>query len=123
MDAVSEFFERLNERGFEPLLDRVQGSVRFDLRSGRKLDRWLLTVDRGNVHAAREGLQADCVVATDRATFEAMASGRANPMAAMLRGAVEVSGRVDALVYLQRVFPGPPGAKGPRRQVEEGAAS
>ena len=73
MDAVSEFFERLNQRGFEPLLDRVQGSVRFDLRTGRKVDRWLLTVDRGNMHAAQDGSDADCVVATDRATFEAMA--------------------------------------------------
>lgn len=123
VDQSSEFFERLNQRGYEPLLATVSGSVRFDLRRGRTVDRWLLTIDRGNVRATRDGSEADCVVTTDPDTFEGMAGGTTNPMAALLRGTVELRGRMDLLAQLQRLFPGPPGQRGPLLHRDDGRSS
>jgi putative sterol carrier protein len=53
--------------------------------------------------------RADCHMVTDGELFDRMAAGRANAMAAMLRGAVHVRGDLDKLVAFQRLFPGPPG--------------
>jgi putative sterol carrier protein len=123
VDPASEFFERVNERGYEPLLERVSGSVRFDLRRGRKVDRWRLTIDRGNMRAAQDGSDADCVVITDSPTFEGMVGGTTNPMAALLRGTVELYGRMDLLAQLQRLFPGPPNQHGPLKHTHQGDES
>ena len=38
-DATADFFEALVERGHEPLLETATGTVRFDLRDGKKTDR------------------------------------------------------------------------------------
>ena len=35
-DATTEFFDALAERGHEPLLEKTTGTVRFDLRDGKK---------------------------------------------------------------------------------------
>jgi putative sterol carrier protein len=113
VNAAAEFFQGLNAQGYEPLLARVQGNVRFDLRHGGRIDRWLVRIDRGNVYAARDRAAADCVVAADRSTFERIVGGRANAMAALLRGALVVEGRMELLVELQRIFPGPPGGRVP----------
>jgi putative sterol carrier protein len=67
---------------------------------------------KGMVTVSREDEEPDCVVSGDRATFEAILSGRANAMAALLRGALRVRGKVVLLTALQRLFPGSPGADG-----------
>jgi hypothetical protein len=41
IDATAEFFDALVERGHEPLLENATGTVRFDLKDGKKMDRWL----------------------------------------------------------------------------------
>ena len=61
---------------------------------------------------SRQGGEPDCVLTGDVATFDAVLSGKANAMAALLRGALDVQGKFVLLTALQRLFPGSPGADG-----------
>ncbi len=45
--TAEEFFAGLAERGYEPVLHAASGTVRFDLRDGGKVERWLVSIDRG----------------------------------------------------------------------------
>jgi putative sterol carrier protein len=46
------------------------------------------------------------VLGADIATFDAILTGRMNAMAAVLRGALVLQGKVVLLTALQRLFPG-----------------
>jgi len=60
------------------------------------------------VRVSRDDVEADCVVRVDRALFDAMASGRLNALAALLRGVLFVEGDPMLLVLAQRLFPAAP---------------
>jgi putative sterol carrier protein len=113
-DATARFFEKLAERGHEPLLEKVKGTVRFDLVGGERVERWLVTVDRGDITISRRNAAADCVVRAERALFERIAAGETNTMAAMLRGEVAVEGDLELAASFQRLLPGPRGSTDPR---------
>jgi len=104
-DPTVEFFDELARRGHEPLFEKATGTVRFDLKDG-KTDHWLVTVAKGDLAVSRRNTRADCVVTTDRALFDGVASGKTNGMAAVLRGAMTVEGDVQLLVLSLRLFPG-----------------
>lgn len=106
-DATAEFFDALAERGHEPLLEKTTGTVRFDLKEGKKTYRWLVAVVKGDVTVSRQNLRVDCVVSADKALFDDIASGKTNAMAALLRGAISLEGETQLMVLLQRLFPGP----------------
>ena len=114
-DPTSEFFDELGRRGHEPLLKKTSGTLRFDLRDGKRTDRWLVDVKKGDVAVSRRNVRADCVVSADRALFDDVASGKTNAMAAMLRGAMGVEGDVQLLVPFQRLLPGPRRSRTRRR--------
>ena len=105
-DPTVEFFDELARRGHEPLFEKATGTVRFDLKDGKKTDHWLVTVAKGDLAVSRRNTRADCVVTTDRALFDGVASGKTNGMAAVLRGAMTVEGDVQLLVLFLRLFPG-----------------
>ena len=113
---VAQFFEGLGSRGHERLVGRASGSARFDLVDGRKAERWLVTIDRGDITVSRRNAAADCVLRADRASFERIVAGERNVMAAVLRGEVAVTGDPSLLVLLQRLIPRP---GGPRRAEAE----
>ena len=107
IDSSAEFFEDLGRRGREPLLAKAAGTIRFDLVDGARTDRWLVTVDKGDVSVSRKKAAADCVVHADKALFDAIASGEANGMASMLRGELTYEGDPSLFLLLGRVFPAP----------------
>jgi putative sterol carrier protein len=117
-DAIAEFFAELARRGHEPLVENASGTARFDVSDGRRTERWLLTIDRGDLRVSRKNAAADCVVRLDRATFERSVSGKLNLMAAALRGEFVLDGDPRFLVHLQRLFPRP----SRRRRRPSGAA-
>jgi len=106
-DPIAEYFAELGRRGHEPLLEKAKGSARFDVVDGKRTERWLLTIDRGNLRVSRKNVAADCVLRVDRPTFERAVSGKLNLMAAVLRGEVAVGGDLRLLVRLQRLMPRP----------------
>ena len=115
-DANAEFFDELGRRGHEPLLENGRGTIRFDLADGSRTDRWLVTLNGGDVSVSRRNVAADCVVRADRAVFAAMARGETNAMAAYLRGEVVAEGDPELLVLMQRLF------LAPKRQRSAGRA-
>lgn len=106
-DATARFFERLGERGHEPLLRKAKGSARFDIVDGKRTHRWVVAVDRGDIAVTKGGGEASCVLRVDKAVFDKLASGRANAVAALLRGEIAADGDWRLLVLMQRLFPGP----------------
>jgi predicted lipid carrier protein YhbT len=106
-DSTPAFFDELGRRGHEPLLEKANGTVRFDLVGDSRTERWLVTLDRGDVFVSRKNVAADCVVRAERTLFDAIVSGKVNAMAAYLRGELTLEGDPELLVLFQRVLPGP----------------
>ena len=113
-DSIAEFFAELGRRGHEPLLEKARGSARFDVADGRRTERWLVTIDKGDLRVSRRNAAADCILRVDRSTFERAAAGKLNIMAAVLRGAVTVGGDPRLLVLLRRLFVKPSRQRRPR---------
>ena len=113
-DTTTEFFDTLAGRGHEPMLEKVRATVRFDLADNGRTERWLVSVDKGDVSVSRRNAKADCIVRTDRALFQRLATGEVNAMAALLRGAIAVEGDPQLIVIFQRLLPSPPGSRDPR---------
>ena len=109
--ATKEFFDDLDARGHEPLLEKATGTVRIDLSGGKRTARWLVTVKKGDVTVSHANAKADCVIRMDQALFEQIVTGRENATAALLRGLVAVEGNTQLLVLFQRLFPGPPNGR------------
>jgi putative sterol carrier protein len=107
-DATTEFFHELEARGHDPRLEKVTGTLRFDLVNGNRMARWLVAIQKGDITVSHKNLKADCTVRADKAVFDSIASGKVNAFAAVLRGAVDVEGRPELLVLFQRLFPAPP---------------
>jgi putative sterol carrier protein len=107
-DQATEFFDGLTQRGHEPLLNSVSGTLRFDLTDGPEASRWYVQVKKGDVRVSHDDLPADVVVGLDRDLFLGMVEGKVNAMAAVLRGEVSLDGDLGLVISFQRLFPGPP---------------
>jgi len=114
-DPTVDFFAALKSRGQEPLLRKASGTLRFDVTDGKRTERWLVEIRKGDIAVSRRNASADCVVTTDRALFERIVSGEANALASLLREEVNVEGDINLLVLFQRLLPGPPRARRRRR--------
>ena len=106
-DPVTRFFDELAQREHEPLLRKATGSFRFDVVDGKRTQRFVVGVDKGDLSVTKGGGDASCVLRADKAVFDRIMSGRMNAVAAVLRGDVQVDGDWRLLVRLQRLFPGP----------------
>jgi putative sterol carrier protein len=106
-DTTTKFFEELEARGHDPRLEKVTATFRFDLQNGDKKNRWLVTVDKGDIAVSHRNAKADCVLRADKATFEGIAAGKVNAFAAVLRGTLRVEGDAELLALFQRVLPAP----------------
>jgi putative sterol carrier protein len=119
-DRTAAFFDQLAERGHEPLLAKAAGTLRVELVNGGETERWSVAFDKGDITVSHKNTAADCTVRTDKASFDKIATGKMNAMAAVLRGGLTVEGDAELLVLFQRAFPGPPGQRGPARERENG---
>ena len=106
-NATTRFFESLEAPGHEPRLEKVRASLRFDLENGKKRNRWHVAVDKGAMAVSHKNAHADCIVRSDSSVFEGIASGEVNPVAAVLRGAIDIEGDPELLMLLLRLFPAP----------------
>jgi putative sterol carrier protein len=107
-DTTTQFFQEIAARGHEPALEKVTGTLRFDLTDGKRTTRWLITIRKGDVDVSRRNAKADCVVRGERGLFDRIASGEMNALVAFLRGALEFEGNRWLMLPFQRLFPGPP---------------
>lgn len=115
--ATTELFTSIGRRGHENLLEKVSGTMRFDLENDHTVEHWHLAINQGDVSVTREAQPADCVVRADHGLFERMAMGEENPIAAALRNRISVEGNLRMLVLFGRLLPGPPNARHPRPVV------
>jgi putative sterol carrier protein len=106
-DVTAEFFATLARRGHEPLLERASGSVRVELADGKRTDRWVLVIERGNLAVSRRNAAADVVLRADKKLFDRIVTGKANALTAVLRGDLAATGDLRLIVIVQRLFPGP----------------
>jgi putative sterol carrier protein len=116
-DATTRFFDELSTRGNEPLLRKARGRVRFDIVDGKHVERRFVDIDKGSITVSRRNVACDNVMRVDKGLFERIATGRANPVAAVLRGELVAQGDWKLLVLIQRLFPGPA-----TKQTSRGAA-
>ena len=118
-NSTTEFFAAMERRGHDPLLERMNFDLRFDLsEDGRDTQQWHLTIRRGDLGVSCGPEDADCVITADRATFDRIARGETKPLAAWLRNQIAVEGRLQPLIVLERLLPGPPGSHDPRALAE-----
>lgn len=107
-DPTARFFAGLAERGHDPLLRKATGSVRFDVVDGKRVRRWLVSVDNGDLAVTAGRGDPSCVMRADKSVFDKVVTGRLNGVAAVLRGDITVEGDWRLLVRIQRLFPGRP---------------
>ena len=98
-----QFFDTLPQRIRLQLPTEVWGTLRCDLRTGEHIERWYLTV-REEVQVSRSDAEADCIMRSDAATFDAVVTGRINVMAAYLSGEIEAEGQIGMLEALQMLI-------------------
>ena len=109
VDTTAAFIDGLATRGFEPLMDGVTARIRLEVMDGRTTGEWLVDIKEGELSVEKGGGEADCVIRATHETFDDLAAGRTNAMAAYLRGRVAVEGDPRLLVRFQRLFPAPVG--------------
>jgi putative sterol carrier protein len=110
-DPTATFFDALAKRGHEPLLQNASGTLRLELRNGRRAEYWYVAISKGDVTVSRANAEADAVIRSDKALFDGMVTGRVNAMAATLRGVLQTEGNLGLVMSFQRLFPGPPGSR------------
>src|SRR3954454_12580764 len=118
---TAAFFDDLGRRGHEPLLAGATGTVRVEISDGGRVERWCVAIERGNLTVSAADGPVGCTLRADRRFFDDLVRGRANPIASVLRGALDVEGEWALLLLFQRLFPasdGGPAAAG----APEGAA-
>ena len=111
-DPVTQFFAALDQQGHLATFEGASARVRLDVVDGKKAERWLISITRGDVAVTHSGGPADATVRIDRPHLEALITGRMNAQAAFLRNLFACEGSVGALMMFQRCLPGPPGSTG-----------
>ncbi|HLK00561.1 MAG TPA: SCP2 sterol-binding domain-containing protein [Streptosporangiaceae bacterium] len=111
-DPVTHFFAALEKQGHLATFEGACATVRLDVVDGKKVERWHISITRGDVAVTHSGGPADATVRIDRGHLEALITGRMNAQAAFLRNLFACEGSVAALMMFQRCLPGPPGSTG-----------
>ena len=102
---MTDFLAGLAARGHEPLLAKTTGRVCLELSDADAEEPRLVCIDNGHIDVVAGDIGADCTLRASRETFERVATGEVNAMAAVLRGEIEIGGDWELLVRFQRLFP------------------
>lgn len=92
------FFEELARRGYEPALQSVRGTVRFDIAEEGS---WWVAVRDGALTVRQDAARADCVLSFTAADFEAIVRGEQNPLTAAMQGRVQIIGNPGMALIIQ----------------------
>jgi len=106
-DPIASFFEDLSSKGHEPLLHHASGTLRLDLQMEKGVERWCLTMTKGDVTVSHRNAKADATIRMDRKLFEGMTRGTVNLTAALLRGVLQIDGDLSLIMAFDRLLPGP----------------
>jgi predicted lipid carrier protein YhbT len=101
-DMTQAFFERLAQRGYEPLLHSTSGTIRCEIEGAGS---WLVVVDKGALSVSRGPADADCVIVCQRSDFERMVVGQQNPTTLFLQGRIQSTGDIVLAQMFQRLLP------------------
>jgi putative sterol carrier protein len=101
-ETTQAFFERLAQRGYEPLLHSISGTIRCDLEDAGS---WFIVVKNGSTSVSRDTAGADCVLACSREDFDRMVVGKQNPTTLLMQGKMKIAGNVGLAQLFQRLFP------------------
>lgn len=103
-DVVDRFFDGLTQRGYEPMLQRANGTIRFDLHEGDSTDHWRVSIDHGHVTVRHDDAASDTVITEERETMADTILGKKTIMIAIAQGQVGLSGDSERFVIFQRLF-------------------
>jgi hypothetical protein len=106
--STDTFLLGLATAGPQPLLAHASGTLRVDLDRAGQVEHRYLTLGDGEVTVSDADTDADAVIRGQARTFDGMAAGTVNTMAAVLRGELVVEGDLSLVFLLQRLFPSPP---------------
>jgi putative sterol carrier protein len=109
-EKTETYFQSLAAKGYQPLLHRVTGSIRFDLEDGDGGHQlWRVAIDHGNLDVRKEGEgsadDTDCVVAGPEDELARILTGQDSFAAAFVRGAITVQGDHTLAQNLRRFSP------------------
>jgi hypothetical protein len=113
-DPTTEFFDSLEHRRHERLLEEAAGTIRFDLAGEHETEHWFLEISHGDLSVSRDARAADLIVHTDRSLFNKIVTGEENMLAAWLRNQVAYEGSSRLSRFFERLLPEPPGSRHPR---------
>ncbi|WP_329105012.1 SCP2 sterol-binding domain-containing protein [Micromonospora sp. NBC_01699] len=115
MDRTGEYFAGPARQRIHLLPRDFSATVRLDLSRPDGMTRWYLTVSEHSISVWPGGeREADCVLSSDGAVFDRLVAG-GDITTATLRNEVTYIGSQRALIYFERLLPGPPGSRGPER--------
>ncbi len=101
-DTTQAFFERLAQRGYEPLLHSISGTIRWDIEDAGS---WFIVVKNGSLTVSRDTVGADCVQGCSKEDFDRMVVGKQNPTTLFMQGKMTVTGNLILAQMFQRLFP------------------
>jgi predicted lipid carrier protein YhbT len=102
IDTTQAFFARLAQRGNDPLLHSVSGTIRWDIEDAGS---WFVAVNNGSLTVSRDTAGADCVCVCSGKDFDRMVEGKQNPTTLYMQGKMKITGDLGLAQVFQRLFP------------------
>lgn len=98
---AKEFFESLEARADPARIDGIDHTYLFDVEGEGQ---WFVVIRDGAVRVTEGAGQADVTISTSGETFDKLAAGKQNPMAAYMTGKIKITGDTGAALKLQKLF-------------------
>ena len=103
-DELRALFDSRRQQRFEPRLEEVSGSYRFDIDG---IGSFFVSVDHGWLVVGEAERAADCIVRSSAEDFLRIARGQQNLLTAAMQGLVEIRGDLGLAQKLHSLMPSP----------------